>query len=108
MRIGICVPAPCADQTHPLFYDAPGGTNPNLHAQAGLFTILVREDDTTIDQHVARVGGYQLRRIMVSVGSAPALLRLLRDERITGATLFPGADGVVRAMKERTLWDRRA
>ena len=90
-----------------LFYDAPGGTNPNLHAQGGLFTILVREDDSTIEQHVTRVGGYRLRRTMVPVDAAPALLRLLRDEGMTGSTLFPGADGVVRAMRERTLWDKR-
>lgn len=91
---------------HALFYDAPGGTNPNLHAQAGLFTFLVREDDTTIEHFVVRVGeGYRLRRTILPVAAAARLLHLLADDGVTGASLFPGADGVVRAIKERLLWD---
>lgn len=36
---------------------------------------------------------------------ARQLLRLLSDEGVDGASMFPGADGVVRAMRERVLWD---
>lgn len=94
----------------PNFYDAPGATNPNLHAQAGVFTYHSAEDDPSLEQHLVRLlhitgGALPLRRAMLPVSEAPKLLRLLSYEGIDGASMFPGADGVVRAMRESALWD---
>jgi hypothetical protein len=99
---------------------APRSSNANLHAQAGLFT-LVRGDavhDVTIDDYVKRAaegdpdlaaygGGPLMRKLTLPILHSPALLRLLADEGIDGSTMFPGYDGIVRAMTERTLWSRK-
>jgi hypothetical protein len=45
--------------------------------------------------------------VTLSVEQAPRLLRLLAYDGITGASMYPGTDGVVRAMRERSLWDKR-
>lgn len=94
----------------PHFYDAPGGTNPNLTAQSGLFSYHLAEDDPSLEQHWVRMMKWtgattRLRRIHLPASQAPKLLRLLSYEGITGASMFPGADGVVRAMRESALWD---
>jgi hypothetical protein len=47
-----------------------------------------------------------MRKLILPRKEAPRLLALLVDERVTGATLFPGVDGVVREMKERFLYQR--
>jgi hypothetical protein len=91
------------------FYEAPGGTNPNLHAQAGLFTLHFGEDDPSLEQHFVRVKRITgsvpiLKRITLPTSEAPRLLRLLSDEGIHGASMFPGPDGVVRSMRENALW----
>ena len=52
-------------------------------------------------------GAPALRRLALPVEEAPKLLRLLADEGITGASMYPGADGVVKAMREEALWDKR-
>lgn len=86
-------------------YEAPGGTNPNLRAQSGLFTLLVRGDDMEIKGYVASQRGRpKLRRFSLPRSEAPNLLRELSVEGIDGASMFPGPDGVVKAMKERGLW----
>jgi hypothetical protein len=95
----------------PHFYEAPAGTNPSLHAQSGLFTMHLAEDEPSLEQlcvRTRRITGraLPLHRVMLPIGEAPRLLRLLSYEGITGASMFPGADGVVRAMRETTLWDR--
>jgi hypothetical protein len=85
-------------------YEAPGWTNPNLTAQAGLFTLLTREDDMSLE-HLAVLGGVPTLRLLTMPRSeVPVLLRLLSDEGIDGSSMFPGADGVVRAMRERAFW----
>jgi hypothetical protein len=94
----------------PHFYDTPGGTNPNLHAQAGLFTIHFAEDDPSLEQHFVRIKKITgstptLRRLTLPTPEAPQLLRLLSEEGINGASMFPGADGVVRSMRESALWE---
>jgi hypothetical protein len=63
-----------------------------------------------LEAYVARIkkitgGATPLRRLTLSVSEAGKLLRLLSYEGITGASMFPGADGVVRAMRETALWD---
>jgi hypothetical protein len=94
----------------PFFYDAPAGMNPNLYAQSGLFTMHLAEDEPSLEELCARTrnltgGSLPLRRIMLPVSEAPKLLRLLSQEGINGASMFPGADGVVRGMREKALWD---
>lgn len=85
-------------------YEAPGWTNPNLRAQGGLFTLLTRVDDMDLERFIAVAGGPSLRRLTLPRTQVPALLRLLSEEGIDGSSMFPGADGVVRAMRERVLW----
>jgi hypothetical protein len=95
------------------FYQAPGGTNPNLRAQAGLFTFLsTATDDPSIEEHFARIakltgGSPPLRRVTLPITAAPKLLRLLSYEGVDAASMFPGADGVVRAMREEGLCDEK-
>lgn len=94
---------------------APGWTNPNMLAQSGRFTHL-RADDAdpcknTVDGFVAgeKAAGRAeplLRRVTVDAKHARVLLRRLAFEGVTGATMFPGADGVVRAMREEALWTK--
>lgn len=97
------------------FYEAPGGTNPNLNAQDGLFTIHHQEHDAdpmdvpSLEQFLlgrrTKESVPTPQRMLLPVSEAPRLLRLLAYERITGASMFPGADGVVKSMRERALWD---
>ncbi|WP_437333591.1 FRG domain-containing protein [Sorangium sp. So ce394] len=92
------------------FYEAPGETNPNLHAQAGLFTLHFDENDQGLERVFAhmkqKVGrAPALRRLTLPTIEAPKLLRLLHEEGIDGASMFPGPDGVVRLMRERALWE---
>ena len=95
----------------PNFYEPPGGTNPNLSAQSGLFTVSPnREDDPSLEVHFSRLkaitgGTLPIRRLTLPIAEAGKLLRFLSYEGITGASMFPGADGVVRAMRETMLWD---
>jgi hypothetical protein len=97
--------------------EVPRATNPNLHAQSGLFTTCG-----------GLAGWYELRgyvehlwsaavadglqppspavwRFLLPWSEARRLLRLLAYERVDGARLFPGPDGVVRRLRERILWD---
>lgn len=97
----------------PKFYEPPASTNPNLRAQSGLFTWFPSEQDVSLEEHIVWLNAQShikpkyaaLRRLMLPATEAPRLLRLLALEGITGASMFPGPDGVVRAMRERTLWD---
>jgi hypothetical protein len=41
------------------------------------------------------------------IDEAPRLLRLLALEGISASTLFPGYGGVVKALQEESLWDRK-
>jgi len=101
---------------------APRASNGRLHAQAGVFTWLRGElaHMTTVDQHVTKLAAaaakrtqpYEIlaplmRSFIAPVAEARKLLRLLAYEGVDGASVFPGYEGVVRAMKERAFWDRR-
>src|SRR5690606_2081686 len=55
-------------------YEAPGWTNPNLRAQAGLFTLLTREDDLSLEHHAALAGEPRLRRLTLPRPQVPVLL----------------------------------
>jgi hypothetical protein len=93
--------------------NVPTWTNPNMRAQQGLFTIVAATVD---DPHGNSVDGFcavpqappfvvpKLRRVTLPVEHAAELLWRLASEGITGASMFPGADGVVRSIRERTAW----
>jgi len=100
---------------------ASRATNPNLHAQAGSFVVwtglarIVPLDGLLRSVVSGRfrlssgslMGRFPImRKLILPRREAPRLLELLVDERVTGATLFPGVDGVVREMKERLLYKR--
>jgi hypothetical protein len=100
----------------------PRARNPNLHAQGGVFTVVVNPslrpgdrsripslDHLILDRATAMGAGprsvpllYQLR---LDSDRAGELLRLLRYEHISSTYLFPGYDGVIRGITERRLWD---
>lgn len=100
---------------------APRSSNPNLHAQVGVFTLVhnmpkiasVEEVAlqliNALDRHVdwKWKGTAPLRRFDLPWSEAPKLLRLLSYEQVDAVRMFPGRDGVVQAMKERALWDRK-
>jgi hypothetical protein len=96
---------------------APGAENVNLRAQGGLFTVdnpaqfdwNDATDHVPMDEKLTRRPWTApvMRRFQLSLREAPHLLTLLARERITGAKLFPGYDGVVRALRERK-WRIRA
>lgn len=95
---------------------APRASNPNLHAQSGVFTESTEKDpiERTVRELVQMlepIGGQfpvanPLVRFDLPCSESPKLLRLLANEQIDGARMFPGREGVVLAMKERSLWDR--
>ncbi len=100
---------------------APRASNPNLHAQAGLFTLWFRSGGiSTLEAVVSELlaaldspvrarwtESTPLHHFTVPWSEAPILLRMLAYERIDAHRMFPGRDGVVRAMRERRLWDRK-
>ncbi len=96
-------------------FRAPLSTNPNLRAQAGLFTVVRgREIATPVDdflvewasKHRARLASPIMRRLSLPHTEAPKLLRLLSYEGVTGGSMFPGYDGIVRSIREQVRWDR--
>jgi FRG domain len=111
---------------------APASSNPNLHAQQGLFTRTEGENghrhpvDDFVKLAAVAAQSWKLtpwyreqgldpnaiprplmRCLRLPQRDAPQLLRLLAYEGVTGATTFPGYEGVVRAMKEEALWNPR-
>jgi hypothetical protein len=89
---------------------------PNLFAQQGLFLLLregnVRADDRfnaePYDKIIRRAIEFDLTesiffRFTLPARQAPELLRLLSAHGIDASTIFPGYDGVVRALHERAL-----
>ncbi len=95
----------------------PRASNVRLHAQGGVFTWLRGEDahETTVDEHVRKLAekgaagpgfeGAVMRCFTLAASEAPKLLRLLSYEGVTAASVYPGYEGVVQAMAERSLWD---
>lgn len=96
---------------------APAASNPNLHAQMGVFTRYrgARVGELTVDELVTKVVLHKaidfprpiMRRIRLPAEYAPRLLRVLAYKGINGSTMFPGYAGVVKAMGEEVLWDQR-
>jgi hypothetical protein len=105
---------------HVQLVQAPRASNPNLHAQAGLFTLWFKKGGVAgLESVIAELlealdvpmrtrwrDVTPLHHFVLPWSEAPALLRMLAFEGVGAQRMFPGRDGVVRAMKERRLWDR--
>ena len=100
---------------------APRASNPNLHAQEGLFTLYrpvkVTLKDTVdrrpLDELLQNAVGADatlnrplMYRFVLPVTAARKLLYLLAKDGIDRATIFQGYDGVAKALRDRALWDR--
>ncbi|MNP04352.1 hypothetical protein D3C76_962640 [compost metagenome] len=91
--------------------DMPGGTSTNLAAQSGLFTLqltnihgsepfvaLPLEQVSEIYEH--NPYGVPLLRYKMPYRQVPRLLELCNRFGVSGATLFPGYEGVARHVKD--------
>ena len=99
---------------------APRASNPNLHAQGGIFTaeMLTRyrfSSKTTVrsvDQLVLEKWNRKRHSVPIMChftlpwDQAGHLLRLLYQEKLCAATIYPGYQGVAESLRERNLWDR--
>jgi hypothetical protein len=96
--------------------NASRASNPNLHAQSGIFVLWSGSDRVlSLDQIIRRVATGKIRlcsgnlrmklpvirKIVLPRTEVKKLLGLLVLERITGATVYPGVDGVARELRER-------
>lgn len=98
---------------------APHASNPNLHAQGGIFTtemltrtafsklvnckpvnILIEKEWNALRCTEPVMGHFKL-----PCSEANKLLRLLNQEGINAATIYPGYKGVADSLIERELWD---
>jgi FRG domain len=94
----------------------PYANNRNLAAQKGIHLLyklaaspspkaIVRRDpfdDALQRAHVAMIDHTKtLFKFVLSASEAPNLLELLTKHGVSGATMFPGFDGVAKAMKEQ-------
>lgn len=100
------------------FVSPPRSANANLLAQNGLFTVhthslnpkdeprivpfdeLVEKIYKTINSRLTRPDHKPIRLFTLPCSQARHLLRILADEDVTAAKLFPGYDGVVKSLKE--------
>jgi hypothetical protein len=103
-----------------VFVNAPRASNPNLHAQEGVFSLLVDERvtnespvdfpdlDSLLVQRFTESNkppdAPLLRKLELPASEAGRLLRLLAREKVSGTFLFPGYHGVVRGITERRHW----
>ncbi len=93
---------------------APGAGNPNLYAQDGLFTLALPANSFDFSAPAERLSQGDAIRLFTTLYKfklpamqAPRLLRLLAKDGITGASLFPGFDGIRRAIEDRRYWDQQ-
>jgi hypothetical protein len=94
---------------------APRSSNSNLHAQSGAFVAWSSETLMDLEQLVTGVCSGKIplasgkldikfpvmKKLTLRRKHAAELSRLLRLEGITSMSMFPGIDGVVRAVRER-------
>jgi hypothetical protein len=100
---------------------APRASNPNLHAQSGEFTIIEGDlaSEYSVERYIREIGTLLsldgkdhnfdlplLRKLTLPGSCAKRLQRLLYEEGIHGSSMFPGPEGVVRAMKEHAVWSK--
>ena len=92
---------------------APTATNFRLRAQRGLFLLARPEAFNPANavnrwdiQSLAAGEGLAkaLKQFRLPRSEARQLIRLLATRFVSGATIFPGLEGVVLALKERALW----
>jgi hypothetical protein len=103
----------------PVVVSAPHASNPNLHAQSGIFSLrsvgTMRDGEATmntpIDQVLRQIPSHSrifptpvMFHFTVPTSQAPKILWLLAKEGITTARLFPGYAGIVRSIEEEALW----
>jgi hypothetical protein len=91
---------------------APAASNSNLRAQQGLFTIVrspgvtatspVRR--TTLDEVVWGKNTAYLKRLDLGYSQAKTALRLLAQQGVSAATVYPSYSGAVAALEERRHW----
>lgn len=100
---------------------APRASNPNLHAQGGVFTteqltpreltkkVTVRSVNAIVKQKWKQLNHNKSVMVHLKLSSQEAgkLLRLLNQEGINAATVFPGYKGVADSLAERERWDIR-
>lgn len=98
---------------------APHASNPNLHAQGGIFTsemmtaasfpnpvdakpvnVIIEEKWQSLHCSDPVMGHFRL-----PCSEANKLLRLLHQEGINAATIYPGYKGAADSLTERALWD---
>jgi hypothetical protein len=95
---------------------APHAGNPNLHAQDGLFTVMIDDFKGRLDAPVDRTSFDQLVEAAIAEKSqtnrsafiryrlpwteAPNLVSLLRRNNVDQSTIYPGYGGVVAAIRE--------
>lgn len=93
-------------EDHVHYVSAPLAANQNMRAQRGFFTL--HEVSGDIDQPFAPVAlnrmGFRLQKITVPIREAAMVLRLLGRFGVSGGSLFPGYDGVVKQMNEQEVW----
>jgi hypothetical protein len=92
---------------------APRSSNPNLHAQAGIFTLLHQANGVrTVDEFLREwakpedlAGDYMpiMHKFSLAGTHASALLKSVAIDGVTASALFPGYDGVASELKERAL-----
>ncbi len=94
---------------------APRFSNPNLHAQAGLFTVdgnplrrvpldRIISEQIINDKHFGPIIAHFIAKIELPYTHARLLLRLLADEAVSAASVYPGYQGVAMAIAERDFW----
>jgi len=89
---------------------APHSGNPNLHAQAGIFTF-VRTGHLlwdTIEEPLAAdtADNFQVTALTLSWAHAPDLLYLLSQVGVSAVSVFPGFGGVVESLDEEKFWPK--
>jgi hypothetical protein len=113
-------PGQNADKIKVLLVMAPRATNPNLHAQGGVFTVhivkppdpganICRKPLDYVIERTARRNGTPspvMKHLTLPVCQAGRLLRFLAEQNIHASSVFPGFDGVVRHLREWRLWDK--
>jgi hypothetical protein len=90
----------------------PTTTNPNLHAQRGLFTLVstrgLELPPTILDVLHGLQDSFEgpvLYKLTAPFSSAPSLLRKLHLQGMHRATIFPGHQAVADLLRERTLFE---
>lgn len=109
-----------------LIVSVPRASNPNLHAQGGVFTLndpagrqatqVVPDPLDTVIEAAANLRKDEwfqnrgiclpvMRELVLDIQHTPRLLRYLADHGVSAATIYPGLKGVSESLNERRRWD---